>query len=222
MIDVRKELFLLKDDKYKEFQGKLLPNINNLIGVKVPLVRDLLKKMSNEDQLQYINNYNCVYLEEKLLKSLIIANLKDVNDVIKYIDKFIPSIDNWEVCDIFISSLKIIKNNKDLFYDYIIKYLKSNKEYEKRFVFVVLLNYYVSDQYIDNIINILRSVKCNYYYDKMAEAWLIQVCYIKYKDKILDILNSIDVDVYNMSKRKILDSNKISKNDKKLFNKKEM
>lgn len=220
MINVRKELFSLKDDKYKDFQGKLLPNIDNFIGVRVPLVRNLLKKMSDTEKLEYINNYECKYLEEYLLKGLIISNLKDVNKVIKYMDEFVPLIDNWEVCDTFIISLKIVSKNKELFYNNIKKYLNSDKEFEKRFAFVILLNYYVEDNYIDDIIKILSNVKCNYYYDKMAEAWLIQVCYVKYKDKILNMLNKLDNDVYNMSIRKILDSKKVSLENKKFLIKK--
>lgn len=220
MIDIRKELFLLKDDKYKEFQSKLLPKIDNFIGVRVPLVRKLLKKLSEVEKLEYVNDYKCEYLEEYLLKGLIISTLNDINKVIKYIDEFVPFIDNWEVCDTFVSSLKIINENKDLFYKYIEKNLNSNKEFEKRFGLVVLLNYYVEDNYIDDIINILKSIKCNYYYDKMAEAWLIQVCYVKYSDKILSVLHFFDEDVYNISKRKILDSNKVSEKSKDFLRKK--
>lgn len=219
MINIRKELFSLRDDKYKEFQGKLLPNVDNFIGVRVPLVRNLLRKMSEPEKIEYIDNYKCEYLEEYLLKGLIISSLRDINEVIKYLDDFVPLIDNWEVCDIVVLSLKIINKNKDTFYSYIKKYLKSNKEFEKRFVLVILLNYYVEDKYIDDIVNIILNVKCDFYYDKMAKAWLIQVCYVKFKDKILNILNLFEKDVYNMFRRKALDSNKISKEDKDLIKK---
>lgn len=214
MIDIRKELFSLRDDKYKEFQGKLLLNVDNFIGVRVPLVRNLLRRMSEPEKIEYIDNYKCEYLEEYLLKGLIISSLRDFNEVIKYLDYFIPLIDNWEVCDTFVLSLKIINKNKDTFYSYIKKYLQSNKEFEKRFTLVVLLNYYVEDKYIDDIVDIILNVKCNYYYDKMAKAWLIQVCYIKYRDKILNVINQIDNDIYVIAKRKILDSKKISRQDK--------
>ncbi|MBP3635763.1 MAG: DNA alkylation repair protein [Bacilli bacterium] len=219
MIDIRKELFSLKDEKYKEFQEKLLPGINNFIGVRMPDVRKVSKKIPAEYQIDYIKNYNCKYLEEYLIKGLFISNIKDINIILKFIEGFIKEIDNWEVCDLFVSSLKIINKNKALFFKFITQYFYSDKEFEKRFALVILLNYYICDDYIDRIFNILENIRCKYYYDKMAQAWLISNLYIQYKDRTLYYLNSykLEKDVYNMSIRKIMDSNKVSKNDKELL-----
>ncbi len=221
MINIRNELFLLKDDKYKNFQGKLLPGINNFIGVRVPVVRKLSTSISYEEKINYIENYNCEFLEEYLLKGLFISDICDINLVIKYTKQFIKQIDNWEVCDIFASSLKIVKENKKIFLDFINNYFNSNKEYEKRFVFVILLNYYINDEYVDKIFEIICKVKCSYYYDKMALAWLISYLYINYKNKTLYFFKhcNIDSDIYNMSIKKIIESNKVCKSDKYILNK---
>ena len=219
MINIRNELFLLKDDKYKNFQGKLLPGINNFIGVRVPVVRKLSTSISYEEKINYIENYNCEFLEEYLLKGLFISNIDDINLVIKYTKKFIKQIDNWEVCDIFATSLKIVNRNKKVFFNFISNYLYSKKEYEKRFVLVILLNYYICDEYIDKIFDIVCKVKCLHYYDKTALAWLISYLYIKYKNKTLSLLTNcnLDYDIYNMSIKKIIESNKVSIEDKKML-----
>ena len=47
MINIEKELFELQDKKYRDFQVKLIPNIDidNVIGVRTPELRALAKKI---------------------------------------------------------------------------------------------------------------------------------------------------------------------------------
>ncbi len=41
--EIRKELFLLQDEKYRDFQIKLIPTVNeeSIIGVRTPALRNL-------------------------------------------------------------------------------------------------------------------------------------------------------------------------------------
>ena len=50
-MNIQEELFKLQDLNYKNFTSKLIPNINKdvIIGVKIPLIRTLAKKINFED-----------------------------------------------------------------------------------------------------------------------------------------------------------------------------
>ena len=148
---------------------------------------------------------------------MVIGLVKDESLLIlKYIDSFIPQIDNWAVCDCFCSSLKFAKNNKELVWDFLHKYINSNKEYEIRFVLVMLLNYYIEEKYLNKIFKIIENYQYNDYYAHMGAAWLISICYIKYPEETTKyLLNSnIDTKTYNKSIQKIIESNKIDKKTK--------
>ena len=96
------------------------------------------------------------------------------------------------------------------------KYLNSNKEYEIRFVLVMLLNYYIEEKYLYNIFKIIEQYQYNDYYAHMGAAWLISICYIKYpKETTKFLINSnLDTKTYNKSIQKIIESNKIDKRTK--------
>ena len=210
-------LFDYQDLKYLEFHKKLLNNNNiNIIGVRVPILRKIAKDMAINNNLEYLYK-NKKYYEEVMIYGLILGYLKiPFNELLDKLDEFIPLVDNWAICDTVCSNLKIFKNNLDEGFIYINKLLKSNDEFTVRFGLVLLLDYYVNDKYIDKILNICLNICNDKYYTLMANAWLISVCYIKYKDKTLNLLNnhSLNHTLKKKSIYKICDSNRVLKKDK--------
>lgn len=96
------------------------------------------------------------------------------------------------------------------------RYLKSTQEYQVRFAIVMLLNYYINDQYIDQVLQILDNVKLDKYYVQMANAWAISICLIKYYNKTLDFLNTTKIDdfTYNKGIQKAIESYRITNEQK--------
>lgn len=214
---VREDLLNLSTNKYKNFQCKLVPNISNIMGVSIPNIRKYSKGLTYDEKLDYINNYDYEYLEEIILMGLIICDLKlPIEEILKYTEKYINLIDNWCSCDIFCSSFHITNQNKNIIFSFIQKYLNSNNEFYIRFSLVMLINYFICDEYIDEVFRIIDNVWCSKYYDKMALAWLISMVYIKYKDRTISYLKNCNLDkfTYNKSIQKIIESNKVSKEEK--------
>ena len=152
-----------------------------------------------------------------MLKGMVIGLLKEQADVIfNYIEKFIPDIDNWAICDSFCCGLKFINKNKSETWKFIQKYLNSKKEYEIRFGAVIILNFFVDKEYIDNALKILSKIKTNDDYAQMAIAWALSICYVKFEEKTLNhLLNSnMDKYIFNKTIQKIIESNRISKETK--------
>lgn len=217
MKDVRERLFELADDEYRRFQSNLCPGVEGIIGVRIPKLRELAKEIIRDDFRAYINDHREDYYEEKLLLGFVIASAKcDYEERIKYIEDFVPKIDNWAICDSFCCSLKFTKKNMSSVYTFLKNYLESDKEFELRFGIVMLLDYYIVEDYIDEVLSILDSIKHEAYYVKMAVAWAISICYIKFPQKTIALLkdNTLDDFTYNKALQKICESLRIDKETK--------
>lgn len=218
--EIRSKLFNLSEDEYRNFHNKLCPNTENILGVRLPLLRNMAKDLAKNNWEAYLNNPYNEYYEEIMIEGLTIGYIKaDINTRFKYIKRFIPKIDNWAICDSFCNNLKFTKNNLNEVWEFISTYLSSNKEFELRFAIVMMLHYYINEEYIDRVLHILNDINHEGYYVKMAVAWAISFAYIKFPHKTLVFLknNNLDSFTYNKSLQKIIESTRVSNEDKDLI-----
>ena len=90
---VKKELIKNKDEKYALFSSSLLPNINNVLGVRLPILKKMAKKIAKNDFEDFIAKNDHQFFELTMLEGMIIGNLQlDYEEKLKYIEKFIPKI----------------------------------------------------------------------------------------------------------------------------------
>ena len=204
----------------KEFNSIVIPGgYYPMIGVRIPIIRKYAKELSKKYDLDYLlDNIKNEYYETVLLKGILIGNYKKLTleELTKYIDYYLPLIKDWSLCDSFVVSLKITKKYKNELFKYINKCLNSKKEYHIRFGLVMLLNYYIDDEYIDKIYEIVDSVTMDEYYVKMANAWLISYLFIDYFDKTIDYYKRSNIDkwTYNKGIQKSIESYRLD-NEKK-------
>lgn len=216
--EILEDIKALADEKYKIFHSGLCPETDNILGVRVPVLRNYAKKLIDENFRANYNNIGNEYYEEIMLKGMILGLAKiELQERLTYLEKFVPQIDNWAICDITCAGLKFVKNNEEVVFEFLQKYLKSDKEFEIRFAIVMLLDHYITDKYIDKVIQILDNAKhLEYYYVKMAVAWTLSIIYIKYKEKTMEYLSNsnLDDETYNKALQKIIESNRIGKREK--------
>lgn len=219
--EIKKHLSELADEKYKKFHSSLCPNINNILGVRVPILRVYAKQLVKQTDIQHLlENIDNEYYEEIMLQGMIIgqAKEKDFEKIKKWIQDFVPKIDNWGVCDVFCAGLKITKKYEKKMWQLIQEYLKSNKEFYLRFAVVMILDFYIKEEYIDKDLEIFNNIKSNKYYVQMAVAWAISICLIKYYNKTIKFLRSenckLDDFTYNKSLQKARESYRISNEQK--------
>ena len=207
------------EEKYKDFNSKLVLTKYKMYGIKVPILRDIAKKISKTNIISFLDIVKSNSYEEVMIEGLVISYIKEVDLCIKYFNKFINKIDNWAICDTCISSMKIVNKNKELFLKQIKKYIKSKNEYVVRVGVVLLLNYYIEDSYIDLVFDIINSINREDYYINMAIAWLVSVCFVKYRNKTFKYLNDNKLNrfTYNKSIQKIIESYRVSLEDKEIL-----
>lgn len=218
--DIRNELLSLAEPKYKKFASSLIPGCDNLIGVRIPTIRKIAKRIVKDNPIEYLDNAEDIYFEETMLKALIIGNLKDdIEIVLEQITLFIPKITNWSICDSFCNELKIVKEHRERVLKFLQRYWQSDKGYEIRVAVVILLFYYIEEKYLDDLFFILDIIEHDDYYVKMAVAWAISMCFIKYPDETMHFLkdNHLDDETYNKSLQKIRESLKVGKETKEII-----
>jgi 3-methyladenine DNA glycosylase AlkD len=215
--EIIKKLLKYADTKYKKFHSSLCPGTNNILGVRIPVIRNIAKEIYKTNSLEKYLLIKPKYNEEIMIQAMLIGFIKDdLQKVLYRACEFIPKINNWGVCDIFCSGLKITKKHHDIVWDFIQKYSKSKKEFELRFMIVMMLCYFLNDNYIHKVLEKIDKIKHNGYYVKMALAWAISTAYTKYPIITMKYLknNNLDIFTFNKSLQKITESYRVSKKDK--------
>lgn len=213
----RGELFSLREEEFQRFASGLLPGVDRILGVRIPALRKLAKRIVKEDFRAFLTADGDLYFEERMLQGIVIGAAKmDIEERMAFIFKFVPKIDNWSVCDSFCASLKFMKTHPELAWNLAGKYLGSSNEFEVRFAVVLLLDYLVNDAYIRRVIFALDDVEHDGYYAKMAVAWAISVCYVKYPEITLRYLKTSALDdfTYHKALQKITESRRAREGDK--------
>ncbi|MBR2024689.1 MAG: DNA alkylation repair protein [Clostridia bacterium] len=218
MDKILEEIILKKDDGYKDFHSKLVPNVNNILGLRGPVAKEIAKKYANTDTgYAFLENLPHTYYDENLVHGYMLGFLKcDIDKTKEYIEKFLPYIDNWAVCDSMVCGLKRYFKNIDFVSNFVFDCLKSKKTYTVRFGLVSLLDYYVNDNYVDRIFEETLKIKSDEYYVKMAIAWLYSVCLVKRYEKTLPIIENklLDKWTHNKAIQKAIESFRITNEQK--------
>lgn len=217
MNEIREKLFEKQDLKYKEYHGKLCPNLDKIIGVRVPELKKIAKQIAKTDYKNYLKNAQDEYYEELLLQGLVIGYSKTtLEEKLKYLEKFIPKINSWAVCDVTCGTLKIAQKYEKEVWEFLQQYIKSKKEYEIRFALVMYLDYYLKEEYIDKILEQINNITSKDYYVQMAIAWLVSIAYIKQKEKTEKFLKNNKLDKFSQNKSisKICESYRITPEEK--------
>jgi len=217
---IKEQLYELAEEKYRKFTASLTPGIDNIIGVRLPLLRKIAVKIAKEDWRAYLANASDDTFEEIMLQGMVIGYCKaDIEEKFKLISDFLPLINNWAVCDSFCNGLKIANSHKEQVWDFLQPYLRSDREYEIRFGVVMLLGYYVLPEYATLAFARFDRIKHEGYYVKMAVAWAIAEYYTKLPEITLPYLinNDLDKFTYNKALQKITESLKIDKDTKEMI-----
>lgn len=215
-----KYLISLKDESYKKFHSTLVLNSKyEMIGIRVPIMRDIAKDISKsniEDFLQYTDDR---YYEEVMIQGFIISHIKEESQFYKYFKMYINKIDNWAICDSFCSSIKIIRKYEEKYFKEAIKFALNKEEFISRVGLVMILNHFINKKNLNIIFETLNKIKSDKFYINMAEAWLLCEIFIKFPKETKFFLekNKLNKFTQNKAISKIHDSYRVSENEKKLL-----
>ena len=196
---MRNQLEKLAEPAYKAFTEKLVDTEYEILGVRIPTLRLLTKEIVRGSWEAFIQKPKTTF-EEMMLEAFVIASVNiSMEQRFMLIATFIRKIDNWSVCDSFCSSLKITKKYPKEMWNFLMSLRKDRNPSVLRFMIVMMLMYYLSDEWIDSVLCELQAVQHDDYYVKMAVAWAISIAFIKQEEKTRLFLQTANVDQFTFN-----------------------
>lgn len=213
-MDILNMLFEMRDEKYRDFTVPLLPNVSkdSIIGVRLPNLKALARELVKSGEYgEFILELPHKYYEENHLHSFLINQIKDFEECIKELDRFLPYIDNWSVCD----SLrpKCFSKNKDELLIHIKRWLNNNGVYTKRFAIEMLMVHFLNEDFSPEYLDMVANAEGEDYYLKMMVAWYFATALAKqYEAALPYIENRLIKDkwTHNKAIQKALESYRVS------------
>ena len=179
----------VQDLKYREFQIPLVPNINSetMIGVRTPDMRKIAKDVfGTPEAADFLATLPHKYFEENLIHFFMVAMIKNFDECVAEVEKFLPYIDCWPVCDQ--SSPKVFKKNHERLLPYIKKWISSDHVYTARFGMRMLMNEFLGEDFKPEFLELVARKKGEDYYLKMMIAWYFATALAKQYDATLPVI----------------------------------
>lgn len=214
---ILEQLNELKDEKYAQFQANLTPGIeaSKFIGVRTPDMKKLAQKVASEEYCEaFLDELPHRFFDENQLHGFVISEIKDFDECIKQVERFLPYIDNWATCDQ--TAPKIFKKNKDRLMPYIEKWLASGETYTIRFAINMLMKLFLDEAFDDKYLDMVALIRSEEYYVRMEIAWYMATALAKQWETTIPYLENYKMEswTHNKTIQKARESYRISDNQK--------
>ena len=209
---LRERLEALAEPGYRAFAASLLPGVDDLLGVRLPLLRRMAREIARGDWRAYLATAGGGTFEERMLQGLVIRSVRcDAEERLRHVQRFLPLIDNWSVCDSFCSRLPSAE--REPMRRFIEPLFRSEREFEVRFAAVTTLVDFVDAEHLDETLHRLGTVRHEGYYARMGAAWAVSVCFARFPERTRAWLAEgcpLDAWTYSRALRKIVESDRVS------------
>lgn len=200
---LKEKLFELQDLKYRDFNAKLIPNVPKemMIGIRVPSLRALTKnlwKEREEECVCFLEELPHRYYEENLLHAFLIESIKDIKEVFRRTEVFLPYIDNWAVCDCF--SPKVFKKHRDALWEHVDRWLDSEETYTIRYGIGMLMQHFLEEEFRIDFLERVAKIQTEEYYIRMMQAWYFCEALIKQWEAALPYLEHYKLEPWTHNK----------------------
>ncbi len=204
------------DPAYQAFQQKLMPGVENYLGVRLPLLRKKAAQLAKEDWQAQLAAPDESF-EEVMLRGMLIGALRlPLEETLALVRDFVPRIDNWAVCDSFCASLRSAKKYKEEYFTLIQQCAKSDRPFEARFAAVMLLDYYKGPEDLDRSLDVYRQIRLPDLYTWMGVAWGYSVFAATDFDRTFAAMEQADLPrhTWNKALQKMRESRRITPEQK--------
>lgn len=217
MTEIQKRLFELRDEKYRDFQVKLIPSVDPaaVIGVRTPELRRLAKELSKRDDIDaFLDALPHEYFDENQLHAFILSGMKDYGRCMAGVCRFLPFVDNWATCDQM--SPKVFGKNKEDLFAHIKVWLRSDETYTIRFAVGMLMEHFLGDDYNAAYPEMVAEIRSDEYYVNMMRAWYFATALAKQYDSTVGFIEDRKLDrwTHNKAIQKSVESYRITPEQK--------
>lgn len=211
-----------------------------ILGVRLPALRKTAAQLARQDWTGNLEALESAgqeaAFEEIMLRGFLIGEAKiapespkaegngeerpsreiSLEEAFALIRGFLPCIDNWSLCDSFCAGLKFAGKHREAVWEFLQPFFSSPQEYEARFGAVMALDYFVREEWLDRVLGRLERVEHGGYYVKMAVAWAVSVCYVRFPARTEEWMQTcaLDGDTFRRAVQKIRESRRVSPEEK--------
>lgn len=207
------QLFALQDLPYREFQCKLMPTVNpeTVIGVRTPALRKLAKAFAKTKESEaFLKALPHRYYEENIIHGILLSSWKDYGRTVEELDRFLPYVDNWAVCDL-ISPQAFRALPADL-PERARGWMGAEHPYTVRFGIGVLMQFYLDESFNPVYMDWVAALRSGEYYVNMMIAWYFATALAKQYDAAISFLENrrLDTWVHNKTIQKAVESYRVT------------
>ena len=213
-IDLVQHLENISDKKFAVFSKSLSNSEYISMGVKNPVLRQIIKDHKDDLELKTEDFELGEYLEVDFIYfGLALSRIKSVDEQLEFLKTNIRKAKSWAITDCVQTYLR--KTDFDDFKKFFISSYNSPYTYERRFSYVFGLKHWKNPR-IFEIFPLFRTNE--EYMVMMAEAWLLATIAIEYPDQVFEFLKSLDDQTLKRKTiSKMCDSFRISETQKNRF-----
>lgn len=216
-MDITKKLLSLREEAYGDFQAKIVPNIERerIIGIRIPVLRQLAKELKGQPEVkEFFNMLPHKYYEENILHIILIEDIRDYEECMEEIEKFLPYMDCWAVTDDKIP--KVLSKHREELIKSVYRWIQSKETYTCRYGLHMLMSQYLDDDFKPEYLEIAASVRSEEYYVNMMNAWYFATALAKQWDATIPYIekNELDIWTHNKSIQKAIESYRVTKEHK--------
>jgi 3-methyladenine DNA glycosylase AlkD len=211
--NIRQKLFALRDEKFGEFQKKLMPTVDpeTVIGVRTPELRKLARILANTEEGEaFLQCLPHLYFEENNLHAFLLEQIRDYGQAAEAVERFLPFVDNWATCDQL--SPKVLGKHLPELLEKIRVWIVSPETYTVRFAVGMLMRYYLGEAFLPEYPEMVAEVRSEEYYVNMMAAWYFATALAKQYETVLPYLEQDRLEkwTHNQAIRKALESRRIT------------
>ena len=213
--DTRRALQALAEPEYRDFSAGLLPGTENILGVRLPALRRMAKQIVREDWAAWLEEFDREgerSFEETMLAGMVIGGAAmAVEERFERIRGFLPRVDNWSVCDSLCASIREAETHREAYWAFLEDYFSAEEEFSQRFALVMATGHFLTPEYIARVLDRLDGFRHPGYYAKMAAAWALSICYVKFPEETFPRLCQSGFDDFTFGKalQKICESRRV-------------
>ncbi len=216
--EVRDFLAAHADVRNAAFSASLIPGARRILGVRLPVLRALAREIAKGDWRTWLEGAQDDTMEETMLQGYVTGVARmPFNEQMERMAAYVRKVDNWSLCDSPCAGFKFVRRHREEVWPVLLSYIYGTEEFTQRFGMVMMLSHFVTDDFVDRVLEACVRVRPAGYYAMMAVAWAVSVCFAKYPERTRPVLagGGLDDETQNKAIQKIVDSYRVTEEDKR-------
>lgn len=173
----------------------------------------------------FLENLPHSFLEYDYAHAEIISRMNNFSECVDLLNKFLPYVNNWAVCDTL--NPKIFKKNLDEVLMLSLGWMESKKVFVVRFGVVMQMRYFLDEEFSAEFLEKITEVAWRAekewnrerYYVRMGVAWYFATALAKQYDAVVAVFTEekLPVWVHNKAIQKAIESRRVTEERKEFL-----